>query len=66
MQPKDMSDNQWCKASGWGSKFHFMRSYQLSVYKDEDMQEGKAIIDAFRKDDQEEWEREQRENQGQK
>ena len=28
----------------YGGEFHFLKSYSLSIYKDEDRQEGKAIL----------------------
>jgi hypothetical protein len=37
---------QWLKDE-WRDEFHFLRAYRLSIYKDEDREEGRAIVRAF-------------------
>ncbi|CAG8974008.1 hypothetical protein HYALB_00008557 [Hymenoscyphus albidus] len=54
--PADKSDYRWLKDSGWENMHHFLLSYQLKPYDDEDWVEGKRIFKAFREDEQEEWE----------
>ncbi|CAG8961216.1 hypothetical protein HYFRA_00013272 [Hymenoscyphus fraxineus] len=54
--PADKSNSQWLKDTSWGNMYHFLLSYQLKPYDDEDWEEGKRIIKAFREDEQEEWE----------
>lgn len=31
----------------WGGEFHFLRTYALSIYKDEDRLEGREILKAL-------------------
>jgi hypothetical protein len=62
IQPKDMSDYQWLKKSGWnGNMRNFMISYCLKIEDDDDVEEAKRIIAAFHQADQEAWEDEQAE-----
>jgi hypothetical protein len=43
---------QWLKDE-WRDEFHFLRAYRLSIYKDEDREEGRAIVRAFIREDDE-------------
>lgn len=52
------TDYAYCKP--WGGWQKFMLSYGLKPWDDDDVQEGKAIIQAFRDRDREEWEDKQR------
>jgi hypothetical protein len=65
-QPKDMSQDAWLKQGGWTSMKHFLESYNLKLWEDDDDQEGQAIIRAMRQQEQEDWEEEQREKEAQK
>lgn len=38
----------------WGDGFHFLRAYALSIYKEGDRAEGRAIVRAFMEDDEKE------------
>jgi hypothetical protein len=46
------AEKQWLKDE-WRDEFHFLRAYRLSVYKDEDREEGRAIVRAFIREDDE-------------
>lgn len=39
-------EKKWLKKH-WGSEFHFLNSYQLKIYNEEDREEGKAIMKAL-------------------
>lgn len=51
------SDNEYYKHFGGRNKF--MVSYGLKPWEDDDVEEGKTILNAFRKQDKYEWEQEQ-------
>ncbi len=40
-------EKKWLKDSCWRNEFHFLRSYALNIYKDEDREEGKRIVRGF-------------------
>jgi hypothetical protein len=40
---------------GWGSFHHFLLSYGLKIYNDEDIQEGKAILKGFIEGNRSNW-----------
>ncbi|CZR60126.1 uncharacterized protein PAC_10021 [Phialocephala subalpina] len=61
VQPKDKSDYQYLKEGGWKDMNHFMLSYNLRMYKDDDVQEAKSILKAFKEGDQYQWEERQKE-----
>ena len=48
------SNNQYYQ--GFGGYNNFMHSYGLKPWDDDDVQEGKAIIEAFKEADRQEWE----------
>jgi len=60
VQPKDRSDSSFHKEGGWGNMQNFAQSYGLKIHNDEDLEEAKAIRDAYREYDQRVWEEEQR------
>lgn len=39
-----MSANQAAKAAGYDSFYKFLQCYGLSIYKDDDVAEGKSIL----------------------
>ena len=61
---KPKSDYQYYK--DFGGFNNFMHSYGLKPWNDDDIQEGKAIIEGFRQQDRYEWEQEQKANSAQK
>lgn len=46
--PYTAAEKQWLK-DAWVDEFHFLRAYGLSIYKEEDREEGRAIVRAFMK-----------------
>lgn len=36
----------------WGSEFHMLRDYGMSIYKEEHREEGRAIVRAFKEQDE--------------
>ncbi len=44
---KEMGFNEMVRAAGFTSFNQFLLSYNLRVYNDEDVQEGKAILQAL-------------------
>ncbi|KAJ5550208.1 hypothetical protein N7461_004906 [Penicillium sp. DV-2018c] len=44
------AEKQWLKKH-YGNEFKFLRSHGLSIYKDEDREEGRSILRAFMSDD---------------
>lgn len=36
-------EKAWLKKN-WGDEYHFLRAYGLSIYKDEDREEGRRIV----------------------
>ncbi|KAG9241042.1 hypothetical protein BJ878DRAFT_522674 [Calycina marina] len=59
-QPKDRSISQTVKGAGFKDLTHMMHSYGLKRHVEADVQEAKAILEAFRQADQEDWEASQR------
>ena len=60
--PLTSSEKKWLK-DNFGDEFHFLRDYGLSIYKDEDREEGRSMIRAFiRGNDEEEEEDDGSEN----
>jgi hypothetical protein len=51
--PYTAAEKKWLK-DAWKDEFHFLQAYQLSIYKEEDREEGRAIVRAFIKGEQEE------------
>ena len=49
------------KGAGFKDLTHMMNSYGLKRHVEADVQEAKAILEAFKKVDQEDWEASQRE-----
>ena len=49
--PLTKAEKKWLK-DNWGGEFHFLRSYCLSIYKEEDREEGRIIMQALMEDDQ--------------
>ncbi|KAJ8067818.1 hypothetical protein OCU04_003414 [Sclerotinia nivalis] len=49
-----LTDSAWLKKKGWESMHHFMLSYELKTHNLDDYKEGKSILAAFRKADDEE------------
>jgi hypothetical protein len=43
--PYTAAEKQWLKDE-WRDEYHFLRAYRLSIYKDEDREEGRAIVRA--------------------
>ena len=60
LQPKDRSISQGVKNAGFTNFTHMMNSYGLKRHDEDDVQEAKAILAAFNKADQEDWEASQR------
>ena len=56
-------EKEWLKEN-WGGEYRFLRAYELSIYKEEDREEGRAIVRAFieadKSEDAEEKERQER------
>ncbi|KAH9899328.1 hypothetical protein C8Q73DRAFT_638018 [Cubamyces lactineus] len=52
------SNNEYYKS--FGGYNNFMRSYGLKPWDDDDVQEGKAIIEAFKEGDRQDWEEAQK------
>ncbi|KAJ9612023.1 hypothetical protein H2200_003618 [Cladophialophora chaetospira] len=48
---KPMSQNQMVRAAGFRNFPEFLLSYNLRIYNDEDVQEGKAILKALFQDE---------------
>jgi hypothetical protein len=46
------AEKQWLKDE-WGDEYHFLRAYRLSIYKDDDREEGRAIVRAYIREDDE-------------
>lgn len=44
--PYTSAEKQWLKTH-WGSEFHFLRCYQLSIYDEGDREEGRRIARAL-------------------
>ena len=55
-QPKDMSLSQTAKDAGFKNVHGMMLSYRLKIHSSANFEEFKAIVDAFKKQDQEDWE----------
>jgi hypothetical protein len=47
-QPDQKSDKQILKEGGYTGMNHFMQSYGLKIWNDDDVQEAKEIIKGFR------------------
>ncbi|KAE8446608.1 hypothetical protein EG329_011801 [Mollisiaceae sp. DMI_Dod_QoI] len=62
IQPKDKSENQWLRESGWTGKKHFMESYGLKFWEDDDIQQANEILRQMRALDQKSWEEKQRQS----
>ena len=50
--PHTPEEKAWLKEN-WKDEFHFLRAYQLSIYKEEDRREGRAIQGAMMEADRE-------------
>lgn len=50
--PLTKDEKKWLK-DNWGGEFHFLQSYCLSIYKEEDREEGRSIMRALMEDDNE-------------
>lgn len=50
--PYTQAEKQWLK-DHWDGEFKFLRAYGLSIYKEEDREEGRAIARAMIKGDTE-------------
>lgn len=55
--PKDQSQRQFLKECGYDGMQHFMLSYGLKMWNDDDLEEAKAILEGLRETWQAEWER---------
>ncbi|KAI9692669.1 MAG: hypothetical protein M1820_009463 [Bogoriella megaspora] len=53
LPPLTSEERQWLKRY-YGSEFHFLASYGLSIYKDEAREEGRTILKALMSADDEE------------
>jgi hypothetical protein len=64
--PLNAEEKDWLKhKSGFGDEFQFLRAHGLSIYKEEDREEGRRIIRAFKvRDDGEEDEEEEKDEEG--
>ena len=51
-QSLSADERKWLK-DNWGGEFHFLRCYSLSIYKEEDREEGRLIMRALIKCDDE-------------
>jgi hypothetical protein len=60
IQPKDRSLSQTPKGAGFKDINDMMNSYGLKRHNQEDFEEAKAILDAFKQQDQKVWEVSQR------
>jgi hypothetical protein len=58
-QPKDRSDHAVLQQGGWEDRDKFMLSYGLKMHNDDDVQEGKAILQAYKDHDQRAYEEKQ-------
>ena len=54
MPPLTEAEKAWLKKYWGGSEFWFLRSYCLSIYEDEELEEGRAIMKAMIEADAEE------------
>jgi hypothetical protein len=59
-QPKDKSLSQMSKALGFSNMNDMMNSYGLKRHNEEDFEEARAILEAFKQQDQKGWEASQR------
>lgn len=48
--PLTQAERAWLKTH-YGNEFNFLRDYGLSIFKDEDREEGRAILRAFMSND---------------
>jgi hypothetical protein len=60
IQPKDRSTSQMVKGAGFKDLNGMMNSYGLKSHEQGDFEEAKAILDAFKEQDQKAWEASQR------
>ncbi|KAL8349305.1 hypothetical protein RB601_001915 [Gaeumannomyces tritici] len=51
LAPYTAEERAWLKRE-WGSEFEFLRTYGLSIYKDEDCEEGRVIARAMMNEDE--------------
>ena len=51
--PLTAAEKEWLKANH-RDEFHFLRDHGLSIYKEEDREEGRSMIRAFMKEDEDE------------
>ena len=47
MPPAYTAEEKQCLKKGWGDEYHFLRDYQLNIYKEEDREEGRRIVQGF-------------------
>jgi hypothetical protein len=59
-QPKDYSNYRMIKEAGFDNMLTFMASYGLKIHDDEQLAEGKAILEGLRQCAQHDWEAKQR------
>ena len=50
--PLTKDEKKWLK-DNWGGEFHFLQSYGLSIYEEEERAEGRSILRALMEDDEE-------------
>ncbi|KAM4066450.1 hypothetical protein HRG_000549 [Hirsutella rhossiliensis] len=50
-KPLTAEEKQWFKESGYGNEFKFLAAHQLSIYKEGDRQEGRALTRGYMKMD---------------
>jgi hypothetical protein len=50
--PCATEEKAWLKKN-WGNEFHFLLSYGIKIYNEEDREEGRAIVHAFMEEDDE-------------
>ncbi|KAK4182170.1 hypothetical protein QBC35DRAFT_396505 [Podospora australis] len=48
--PYTSEERQWLQRH-WGGEFKFLQAYGLSIYKEEDREEGRRIVRAFMEQD---------------
>jgi hypothetical protein len=60
LEPNQKSNNQMVREAGYDNFKDFAESYGLKMFNHEDVEEAKAILDGFRKIDQQDWEAKQK------
>lgn len=47
MAPGYTAEEKQCLKEGWGDEYHFLRDNGLSIYKEEDREEGRSVVQGF-------------------